>query len=905
MTTYQPPQEDLSIFNSSVFTTANDASLTLSEAQSLFLGRTGTPTSTATSTSFSGGDIYIQGARVGLGGGNSTQNLAFGIGALQNNTSGTQNVAIGTDALKTNTLGYYNTAVGNGALQYNGAVSSSGFENVAVGNLSLNTNTTGIENVAVGAEALYANSSGSYNCGFGYKSGYKITTGSFNTSIGWLSGYTNTTGSNNVSIGGSTTVPVGTTTFSNITALGVNTVIGASSSTAIGYGATTTTANQIVLGTATETVYCVGTSATNGSLIASADIFVNGIVRAGVGKFKSGTDALVNTAFGRNALVATTSATNSCGVGNGALAQHTTGDGNTGVGSLAGNAIIGGQRNTAVGSACLKLSTNGNQNTAIGNASGQTISSGSNNTVCGYLAGGNIQSGSFNVCLGASANVSSGAVANSTAIGANSSVGNHSNSTAIGGGSATGAVCTTANQIMLGTTAETVECPGTASSISLKTARNISINGTVFGIGAADSNSLFSGLTTGAGNGAGNTLYGSGSYANFSDGSSARNTVIGALTMANTNTSYNDVTVLGYGCANSGFGTVDRITLLGATTSATANDSTAIGYGASATASNQIVLGRTSETVECVGTASSISLKASTNILVNGMVFGTGTNGVTNGNIFIGQTSGSNGNGLTNTVVGHNAFTSAINTSSQGNTFIGSNAGKDITATIANCTIVGQGSYANGNTTAYNGASCLGYDCQIGGANSTAIGTGATTTAANQIKLGRTTEFVECAGTNNTNGCLKLNGGLKLQTAYGAVPSATMLGYRIELSAIAISSFTSGTSQTIGSLALSVGVWSLNYTFELLADASVSTSQQAFFFSNQSGSAATYATRINNTGTTRFHSAITYANTDRPAYSGGGTYYASAAITLYPAINITFSTGALTGTGYASAVRIG
>lgn len=499
---------------------------------------------------------------------------------------------------------------------------------------------------------------------------------------------------------------------------------------------------------------------------------------------------------------------------------------------------------------------------------------------------------------------------------------------------------------------------------------------------------------------------------------------------------------------------------IGNSSSAGGNKSTAIGNGATTSVANEIILGTATETVNCPGTASSISLKAATNLSINGMVFGTGSVGVSNGNIFVGQTSGTNGNGTTNTVVGHNAFTSAINTSSTGNTFIGSNAGKDITSLVSACTIVGQGSYTN-TATAYNGASCLGYDCQIGGANSTAIGTGAATAGANQIVLGRSsetvycpgtgtsliatknisvngiqvgigsevignaniyiglgsggsgssntligrnswspngvignsgntivgcqngfnlsalasvsnntvigynsynsasqvaynnicsigvnnvvggnqttllgtsttasganstavgyganatlgnqimlgtsTEFVECPGTNTTNGCLKLNGGLKLQTSYGAVPSSTMLGYRIELINITISSLTSGTSQTIGSLALSVGVWSLNYTFELVADAGVTTSQQSFFFSNQSGASATYATRINNTGTLKLHG-LNYLNTETPAYSGGGTYYASSAITLYPAINITFSTGALTGKGWASAVRIG
>ena len=495
---------------------------------------------------------------------------------------------------------------------------------------------------------------------------------------------------------------------------------------------------------------------------------------------------------------------------------------------------------------------------------------------------------------------------NSTALGAFSGVAGFSNSTAIGGGTSSaipGAVCSANNQIMLGRSTETVECPGTAASISLKAARNISVNGAVFGVGGASSNALFCGLTDGTGNGAGNTLYGSGSYANSSDGSSFRNTIIGSLTMTNTYSSYSDAVVVGNGCANTGTvaNTANKITLLGATTSAANNESTAIGYGATATLANSIVLGRSTETVYCPGT--NVSLYTTKNISVNGIGIGIGSEILGNANVYIGQGSASAGAGSNNTIVGRNSYTQALAYSGVYNTFLGAGSGGAVNTTLNYNTIIGGNSYPS--VTNYDNASCLGYGCSIGGASSTAIGVNAATTVANQIMLGTTAEFVECSGTSTTNGCLKLNGGLKLQTAYGAVPSSTMLGYRISLSAIAITSFTSGVSQTIGSLALTVGVWSLNYTFELLADASVSTTQQAFFFSNQSGSAATYATRRDNTGTTRFHSAITYANTDRPAYSGGGTYYASSAITLYPAINITFSTGALTGTGYASATRIG
>lgn len=242
----------------------------------------------------------------------------------------------------------------------------------------------------------------------------------------------------------------------------------------------------------------------------------------------------------------------------------------------------------------------------------------------------------------------------------------------------------------------------------------------------------------------------------FTNYTTARNR---AIIIGETAQGTDDCVSIGYNANGSGnqsvavgrsaYGGANTSTAIGSSSSASALKSTAIGSGATTSTANEICLGTTTETVNCVGTTSSISLKTASNISVNGMVFGTGSLGVGNGNIFIGQTSGTNGNGVTNTVVGNNAFTSAINTSSTGNTFIGSNAGKDITATVTTCTIVGQGSYTN-TAAAYNGASCLGYDCQIGGANSTAIGTGAATGGANQIVLGRSSETVYCPGTGTS-----------------------------------------------------------------------------------------------------------------------------------------------------------
>lgn len=531
-------------------------------------------------------------------------------------------------------------------------------------------------------------------------------------------------------------------------------------------------------------------------------------------------------------------------------------------------------------------------------------------TCIGYSASAG---GNYSVAIGRSAGAGGGS---SVAVGYNTSAGGAS-STAIGAGAST----SVANEIVLGTATETVNCVGTTSSISLKTAKNLSINGTIFGVGAAASNALFCGLTNGTGNGSGNTLYGSGSYANSSDGSSYRNTIVGSLTMTNTNSSYSDTVVVGNGCANTGTlaNTANKITLLGCTTSAANIESTALGYGATATLANQIMLGRNTETVYCPGTASSTSLIATKNISVNGIQVGIGSEVLGNANIYIGV--GSGGSGSANTLIGRNSWTPNGVSGNSGNTIVGTQNGFNLNllASVSNNTVIGYNSYNSPSQVAYNNICSIGVNNVVGGNqtsllgtsttasgdNSTAVGYGANATLGNQIKLGTSTEFVECAGTSTTNGCLKLNGGLKLQTAYGAVPTSTMLGYRIELASITISSLTTGTSQTLGSLALSVGVWSLNFTFELLATGALTeTTQQSFFFSNASGASATYATRINNTGTLKLHG-LNYLNAETPAYSGGGTYYASAAITLYPAINITFTTGALSGTGWASAVRIG
>ena len=141
-------------------------------------------------------------------------NVAIGVEALSNNTSGSFNIANGFQALYNNTSGSWNTANGFLALYSN----TTGDENTATGLLALYSNDTGNNNTANGAYALYSNTEGSNNTATGYQalgwnmSGYNNTangyqalnnnqTGSENTANGYQALNNNTSGYNNTATG--------------------------------------------------------------------------------------------------------------------------------------------------------------------------------------------------------------------------------------------------------------------------------------------------------------------------------------------------------------------------------------------------------------------------------------------------------------------------------------------------------------------------------------------------------------------------------------------------------------------------------------------------------------------------------------------------------------------------------
>ena len=144
--------------------------------------------------SHTGGDSIYIGKNSGYAQTTGNNNTVVGGAAMYGTgtTSGSNNSAFGLQALNSNSTGNYNTAVG---MQ------------------SLTSNTTGAYNVAVGYQALYTLNRtadvNSANTALGYQAGYPITTGPANTCLGYGTGTSLTTGSNNVYIGINTTASSG------------------------------------------------------------------------------------------------------------------------------------------------------------------------------------------------------------------------------------------------------------------------------------------------------------------------------------------------------------------------------------------------------------------------------------------------------------------------------------------------------------------------------------------------------------------------------------------------------------------------------------------------------------------------------------------------------------------------
>jgi hypothetical protein len=266
----------------------------------------------------------------------ATQNSAFGMYALQNNSTGYANVAVGYLSLPQNTSGNTNVAVGAEALYTN----STGYANVAIGPLALYYNTSGNSNNAIGINALQRNTSGVANDAHGSYSLYSNTTGTANCAMGYQSLYSNTVGTYNCAVGYQAL-------FSNING---------QQNTAIGYQALYNSTNQ------------------ENTAVGYQSMFAN-------------TTGYANSAVGMNSLLSNNSGYNNTAIGVSSMTQNTTGQGNSALGNQSLYTNTTGSSNVAVGSNALEDNTTGQFNVGVGVLAGAYNATGSENTYVGYNAG--------------------------------------------------------------------------------------------------------------------------------------------------------------------------------------------------------------------------------------------------------------------------------------------------------------------------------------------------------------------------------------------------------------------------------------------------------------------------------------------------------------------------------------
>lgn len=183
----------------------------------------------------------------------------------------------------------------------------------------------------------------------------------------------------------------------------------------------------------------------------------------GDGALSKTTSGQNNTAVGAFASFATTSGNSNVAVGTNALLTNSSGSYNTVVGTAglwkestpSKNTVVGSNAmegaggagsessvgNVAVGAQALGSYSNAQQNTVVGTTALYNLATGTGNVAVGSGVGATLRTGSNNTLLGTGADVTVDGISHSTMLGA-------------------GAKATASNQIVLGTTGDTVVIPG-------------------------------------------------------------------------------------------------------------------------------------------------------------------------------------------------------------------------------------------------------------------------------------------------------------------------------------------------------------------------------------------------------------------------------------------------------------
>lgn len=278
-----------------------------------------------------------------------------------------------------------------------------------------------------------------------------------------------------------------------------------------------------------------------------------------------------NVFVGHNSGTSNSSGTRNIGVGYITLENNTIGTQNTAIGYEALKSNISGNFNTAIGPSTLELNQTGNQNIAIGLQALEENISGSLNIGIGSIALNKNTSGSSNIAIGFSAMNQNATGYNNIALGQNTlrdNIGGYEN---IGIGAGTLDENTGGNS-------------------------NTGIGAAALGNNTTGNRNVALGQTAMSSNETGDNNIGIGSRALESNVSGSSNTAVGRQALFSNITGESN-TGIGYNALQGNVGGADN-TAVGhsAYSSGSFSNSTAIGYNAAITASNQIRVGNNSVT---------------------------------------------------------------------------------------------------------------------------------------------------------------------------------------------------------------------------------------------------------------------------------------------------------------------
>lgn len=449
-----------------------------------------------------------------------------------------------------------------------------------------------------------------------------------------------------------------------------------------GTGATTLTANNVILGNGTSAVQFVapGTAGnvltSNGTTwtSAAAAATLSGVTQSAspfetalghqAGNVTTGAN---NTWIGYQAGLLNTTGADNVAVGYLALDANTTGSTNTAIGSGSMGANTIGTENVAVGYRALSSNTTGNGNTGVGTYALNTNTTGIRNTANGYSSLYSNSTGGFNTASGYQALFTNSTGSNNTASGYNALYANTTgaNNTAVGYGTLD-ANTTGQNNIAMGTDA--------------LGANTIGGNNTAIGY-----ISLFTNST-----GDQNTALGSGAlYSN----TVSNNTAVGYLALY-ANTTGNNNTAVGWRALDA---------------NTTGINSTAV--GSNALGSNTI---------------------GESNVAIGYYALATNTTG--NNNTAVGTFAlNSNSTGIQNTAIGQEAL--ALNGTGNFNIAVGTNA-NGLNTTGANNVSVGYGALYRSTVSNNTSIGYLAGDQITTGSQNTIIGSDAASSGTNDLTTG-------------------------------------------------------------------------------------------------------------------------------------------------------------------------